>query len=95
MNASFSTYASRPVSVGYAVKIAFFIVAAGVSICAGKALLANGLTTSAMAQTAVTQPMATVIEKPAKTTCRNVSVEIDEGYGVRGRVIRWVCNKAQ
>jgi hypothetical protein len=30
----------------------------------------------------------------AKPECRQVIVEIDEGYGVSGQVIRSVCRKA-
>jgi hypothetical protein len=94
MNANISNLASRPIAVAYAVKIAFCIVAAGVSLCVGKALLTNGLATSAMAQTSATPPLATVIEEPVKTACREVSVETDEGYGVRGHVVRHVCGRA-
>jgi hypothetical protein len=94
MNANVTSFASRPVGVAYAVKIAFCMVAAGVSLCAGKALLNSGLATSAMAQTVATQPLATIIEEPAAAPCRDVSIEIDEGYGVRGHVVRQLCGKA-
>ena len=93
MNANFSKFASRPVGVAHAVKVSFCIVGVGLSLCVGKALLTYGLTTGAQAQTVATQPMATIIDPPASSLCHDVSVEVDDGYGVRGHVIRHVCGK--
>jgi hypothetical protein len=93
MNANFSRFASRPVGVAHAVKISFCIVGVGLSLCVGKALLTYGLTTGAMARTLTTQPMATIIDEPTNNICHDVSVEIDDGYGVRGHVTRHVCGK--
>ncbi len=94
MNANFSNFASQPIRVGYAVRISFCIVAAGVALCVGKTLLAKGLNMSAMAAPVVAQQPATITAEPAKDVCRQVIVEIDEGYGVSGHVTRWVCRKA-
>jgi hypothetical protein len=94
MNTDFSSLASQPVQVGYAVRISFCIVAAGIALCVGKNLLAKGLSMSAIAAPVAAQPIAPMAQEPAKDVCRQVIVEIDEGYGVSGHVTRWVCRKA-
>jgi hypothetical protein len=95
MNANFSSLASQPVRVGYAVRVAFCILAAGVALCVGKTLLAKSLSMSAMAAPMVArQAISPAAQEPAKDVCRQVTVELDEGYGLRGHATRWVCRKA-
>lgn len=93
MNANLFTLASQPVRVGYAVRVSFCIVAAGLALCVGKALLAKGLDMSAHAAPVVARD-SVAIKAPVQDVCRQVIVEIDEGYGVRGQTTRWVCRKA-
>ncbi len=102
MTLAVTDFASRPVRVASAVKIAFLILGVNVCLVAGKALLAQGLATPAMAESvapalvskAAVQPIAEIVEQPARDVCRRVEVETDEGYGVRGHVTRRVCRKA-
>jgi hypothetical protein len=93
MNANFSSLASQPVRVGFAVRISFCIVAAGLALCAGKALVAKAFDMSAHAAPVMARE-AVAAQQPAQDVCRQVTVEIDEGYGVRGQTTRWVCRKA-
>ena len=95
MRNCFSGYAPTTADLSRAVKITFCIVAASVNIWVGEALLANGVATSAVAQTIAIQPAATIAKEPVQTTCRDISVEVDEGHGAKGRVIRWVCRKSR
>jgi len=88
MKRSSFRFASRPVRVALAIKIAFCFLAADVSLAAAKVLWTKGgdaaATTATAAQVSLTQG----------ERCREVQVEIDDGYGVRGQVIRTVCRKA-
>jgi hypothetical protein len=102
MTLAMTEFASRPVRVASAVKIAFLILGATVCLAAGKALLAQGLAAPALPEPAApalvargaVEPIAARVEAPGRDVCRRVEVEIDEGYGVRGHVTRWVCRKA-
>jgi hypothetical protein len=95
MTFAVTEFASRPVQTASAVRMSLLILGAIAGLAAGKALLAQGLTTLAKAEPAVAPiASAAVVAEPAKDVCRRVEVEIDEGYGVRGHVTRWVCRKA-
>jgi hypothetical protein len=84
-------FASRQIGASSAMRIAFSIIALTACLGVGKALLAHGLAASA-ATTSVAEPAPQIVA--AKDTCRQVTVETDEGYGVRGEVSRWICRKA-
>lgn len=101
MSLTMNEFASRPVHAAAAVRVSFLIIGAIACLAVGKALLTQGLTTPAMAEpspVAVSQiaaaPIAVTAQASSETTCRQVVVEIDEGYGVRGHVTRQVCRKA-
>jgi hypothetical protein len=95
-----TAFAQRPVRPAVAMKIAFCLLAATIGLAAGKAVLAKSQ--EAPAVTRVAMALATPVAEPAfapqidaaRETCREVQVEIDDGYGVRGHVARWVCRKA-
>jgi hypothetical protein len=97
-------FASRPVRIALAMKITFCFLAADVSLATAKVLLTKGQE-SAIAVPVSTHDMASgtdlsakqaslMQDDSAKEGCRQVIVEIDEGYGVSGHVTRWVCRKA-
>lgn len=102
MSLSMNEFASRPVHAASAARVSFLILGVIASLAAGKAMMAQGLTTPAMAEPAAPAAVAKIAmeavaanaQEPAKNVCRQVEVEIDEGYGVRGHVTRWVCRKA-
>lgn len=99
-----SGFASRPVRVDFAMKIAFALLVAAASFTAGKAILAK--TQEAPAPQIATSvssvnPFILPIDWQEKTAiaqsdanCRSVSVDADEGYGVRGKTTRFVCGNA-
>lgn len=101
-----SGFASRPVRIALAMKIAFAILAANVSFAAAKALLAKSPDTQparAYAGASPVKPFILPIDWQESTAiaqsdptqnCHGVTVETDEGYGVRGQTIRFVCRKA-
>ncbi|ATQ67556.1 hypothetical protein CQW49_06385 [Methylosinus trichosporium OB3b] len=91
MSFAMTEFASRPVQTGSAVRISLALLAMVAGLAAGKALIAR-VATPALAEPA--PAVATLRAAPAKDVCRAVEVEIDEGYGVRGHVTRWVCRKA-
>jgi microcystin degradation protein MlrC len=89
-------FASRPVRAALAIKIAFGFLAADVSLAAAKAVWAKGHD-AAIARTLAARTAAetAILAQDSKTeVCREVLVEVDEGYGVTGRVSRWVCRAA-
>ncbi len=102
-------FASRPVRVAVAVKIAFAILGADVSFAAAKAYFHKpaGAPAVAASVSAVEPFILPVEDKAAQpdaapqpvalagaSTCRKVLTQTDEGYGVRGSVTRIVCRKA-
>lgn len=93
MNRAFS-FASRPVRAALAIKIAFMVLAADVSFAAAKALLHKEPPAAASVIQHSAVPVIIAVDTPAQPECRQVIVETDEGYGVRGSVTRWVCRKA-
>jgi hypothetical protein len=97
MTFAVTEFVSRPVRTDAAMRMAFVILGATVALAGAKAFLAQ----SVAAPAPPTTPVASIAE-PAnfaaadvgQSVCRPVVVEIDEGYGVRGQVTRWVCRKA-
>jgi len=96
-------FASRPVRVAVAVKIAFAIMAANVSFAAAKAIFAKPETNAPVVAASLSSVSPFILqinavpEGVAQTDtqdCREVVVSTDEGYGVQGSVTRVVCRKA-
>jgi hypothetical protein len=100
------SFASRPVRTALAMKIAFAILAANVSFAAAKALLVKNPETHP-ARVVVSassvkpfilpidwQESTAVAQSDPTQNCHGVAVETDEGYGVRGQTIRFVCRRA-
>jgi len=87
-----SQAAFRPVSTVFAVKVAFCLVAANVSFAAAHVLLAKS---DAVSQAALRPALASeqVVVAESKG-CREVEVEIDQGYGVSDHVTRTICRTA-
>ena len=92
-------FASRPIRFALVLKITLCFLAADASLAAADVLLIKSQ------QPAVAVNVAAAAEPGAeqadlargdfgKPQCRQVTVEIDEGYGVSGQVIRSVCRKA-
>jgi hypothetical protein len=99
------TFASRPVRVAVAMKIAFAIIAANVSFAAAKAFLVKAPESQVRVAASASpvkpfilsvdwQEPTTVAQSDPAQNCHGVVVETDEGYGVRGQAIRFVCRKA-
>lgn len=101
-----SSFASRPVRVALAVKIAFAILAANVSFAAAKALFAKAPDSQTARVASGESPVkpfilpidwqetTAIAQSDPTQNCHGVTVETDEGYGVRGQTIRFVCRKA-
>lgn len=101
-----TSFASRPVRIALAMKIAFAILAANASFAAAKAVLVKAPETSAPhvpTRASAAKPFilpidwqepAAVAQANAEQNCHAVTVETDEGYGVRGQAIRFVCRRA-
>ncbi|KAF2992255.1 hypothetical protein OGR47_10400 [Methylocystis sp. MJC1] len=102
-------FASRPVRVAVAVKIAFAILGANVSFAAAKAYFHTPAAPAVAASVSAVEPFILPVEEKAEvrpeaasqpvalasaSTCREVVTQTDEGYGVRGSVTRIVCRKA-
>ena len=95
-----TAFAQRPVRPAVAMKFAYCLLAATVGLAAGKVVLAKMQEAPAASRVAMAlaTPVAQTAFAPqidaARETCREVQAEIDDGYGVRGQVTRWVCRKA-
>ena len=92
-------FASRPIRFALVIKIIFCFLAADASLAAADVLLIKtrqpAVAINAAASTAPGDEQATLAgADSAKPECRQVIVEIDEGYGVSGHVTRLVCRKA-
>ncbi|WP_457796435.1 hypothetical protein [Methylocystis sp. S23] len=103
-------FASRPVRAAVAIKIAFAIMAANVSFAAAKAVFhKTDAAPAAAASMSTVKPFILPVEDKSETApeiatqavevaslpgCREVVTQTDEGYGVRGSVIRTVCRRA-
>ncbi|HEY8138945.1 MAG TPA: hypothetical protein VIF61_13970 [Methylocystis sp.] len=92
-------FASRPIRFALVIKIIFCFLAADASLAAADVLLIKSqqpaVAVNAAASTAPGAEQATFARgDSAKPECRQVIVEIDEGYGVSGHVTRSVCRKA-
>jgi hypothetical protein len=90
-------FASRPVRFALVIKIIFCFLAADASLAAADVLLSKtqepAVAVNASAARSAAQA-AFARDDSAKPECRQVIVEIDEGYGVSGHVTRSVCRKA-
>ena len=90
--------ASRPIRFALVLKIIFCFLAADASLAAADVLLSKSqqpaVAVNAPASPARGAEQALARDDSAKPECRQVIVEIDEGYGVSGQVIRSVCRKA-
>jgi hypothetical protein len=96
-------FASRPMRVAVAVKIAFAILGANVSLAAAKVYFSKPEAVAPVVAERISTvtpfilPISAAPEAVAAASpqnCHEVAVETDEGYGVRGEVIRTVCRKA-
>lgn len=101
--------ASRPVRAALAIKIALVILGANAGFAAAKALLVKTPDQVAIriapsvdkakpfiipVKDQTTAQKKTLLAQADSQDCRAVTVETDEGYGVRGSVTRFVCRKA-
>jgi hypothetical protein len=95
--------ASRPMRVAVAVKIAFAILGANVSLAAAKVYFAKPQAAPVAVDriSSVTPFIVPIAARPEADvaaanaqSCHEVVVRIDDGYGVRGEVVRTVCRKA-
>ena len=82
-------FASRPIRFALVIKITLCFLAADASLAAADVLLIKS-----QEPAAGTAQAALEHGDSAKPECRQVVVEIDEGYGVSDHVTRWVCRKA-
>lgn len=90
-------FASHPVPSAIAMRLAFCLLAATAPIAVGKVVLAKAQeapaakhAVMALATRAADASLAIQIAA-AEQTCRQAQIEVDDGYGVRGHVARWVC----
>jgi hypothetical protein len=93
-------FAARPIRFALVIKIIFCFLAADASLAAADVLLIKSqqpaVAVNAAASIVRGAEQATLAPSDsAKPECRQVIVEIDEGYGVSGQVTRSVCRKAQ
>jgi hypothetical protein len=88
-----SDFTSRQVGAAAAMRVAFSVLALTASVGIGKALMTHALAPSVTKAVAAPTQQVTQVAM-AKDTCRQVTVETDEGYGVRGEITRWVCRRA-
>lgn len=97
MTFAVSELASRPVQTAAAMRMAFVILGATVALAGAKAFTARSVAAPILPSAPVAPIAESVALADAEATqdiCRRVVVEIDEGYGVRGHVTRWICRKA-
>jgi hypothetical protein len=92
-------FASRPIRFAMVMKITLCFLAADASLAAADVLLIKSqepvVAVNAPASAARNAEQASLArDDSAKPECRQVIVEIDEGYGVSGHVTRSVCRKA-
>jgi hypothetical protein len=88
-------FASRPIRFALVMKIIFCFLAADASLAAADVLLIKSQEPAVAVKAAASTGQASFArDDSAKPECRQVIVEIDEGYGVSGQVTRWVCRKA-
>ncbi|CAN2534822.1 hypothetical+protein [Methylocapsa aurea] len=96
MTFAVSQFASRPVQTAAAMRMAYVILGATVALAGAKAFMAQSVAAPlapSEAVAAIAEPATFAGAEAAQSLCRPVAVEIDEGYGVRGQVTRWVCRK--
>jgi hypothetical protein len=93
-------FAVRPIRFALVIKIIFCFLAADASLAAADVLLIKSQQPAVVVNAAAStvrgaEQAALAPSDSAKPECRQVIVEIDEGYGVSGQVTRSVCRKAQ
>jgi hypothetical protein len=93
-------FAVRPIRFALVIKIIFCFLAADASLAAADVLLIKSQQPAVAVNAAAStmrgaEQAALAPSDSAKPECRQVIVEIDEGYGVSGQVTRSVCRKAQ
>jgi hypothetical protein len=95
MSFNLMKFASRPIRFALVMKIIFCFLAADVSLAAADVLLIKSQEPAVAVKAAASAEQAALArDDSAKPECRQVIVEIDEGYGVSGHVTRRVCRKA-
>ena len=89
-------FASRPIRFALVIKTIFCFLAADASLAAADVLLIKSQqpVVAVNASAATNAEQISARDDSAKPECRQVTVEIDEGYGVSGHVTRLVCRKA-
>ena len=92
MSQSLSRLASQPVRLSTAFKVGLILLVADLAVLGGKALATNDATRN---QDAVVAALPTgAPTAPIKMQCREVSVSLDEGYGLQGHKTRVICTQA-
>jgi hypothetical protein len=89
-------FVSRPARFALVMKITLCFLAADASLAAADVLLIKSQEPVAAVATATlgAEQASLARDDSVKPECRQVIVEIDEGYGVSGHVTRRVCRKA-
>ena len=85
------TMALRRLHLGGAAKLGLLLVAAQAALFDGVILHATG--DVAQAGAAISTPAAGQPQKPAAAQCREETITLDEGYGLRGYETRMVCDR--
>jgi hypothetical protein len=93
MSQSLSAVASRPVRKSVALAIALGLLLADLAVIAGKAAFyahdqADRATVTAAGRESAVRRAGDYVE------CHEISVKLDEGYGLRGQKSRIVCTQA-
>lgn len=89
MSISFSSRASRPARLSAALKVGFVLLIANMA-AAGAAALATNEELAGGTPAVASAPA----ETPTKMQCREVTVSLDEGYGLQGHETRTICTRA-
>lgn len=87
-------FAARPVRAALAVKIAIAILGLNVSVAAAKVYLASSQPAPVVVESvSFSTPFILPVDTSAasKGVCRETVVDVDEGYGVRGKMGRVTC----
>lgn len=89
MSKSFSCRALRSARRSIALKVGFVLLIATMAAAGGTALATN----EKLAERTPAEASAPA-EAPAKMQCREVTVALDEGYGLQGHETRTICAQA-
>ncbi|HTO80346.1 MAG TPA: hypothetical protein VMJ31_11290 [Methylocystis sp.] len=85
------TLALRRFRLGGAAKLGLLLIAAQAALFDGVILRTTG--DLAHAGSAVAAPAAAQPQKPSAAQCREETITLDEGYGLRGQETRVVCGR--